>query len=118
MRPHLDPSSLRTYPALDRLVGASVWIKHANLLPPGAFKVRGGVNLMSRLDAPTRARGVIAASTGNHGQSGAFAARLFGAAAVICAPAGANPVKGQAMRGLGAEVGLVGHGFDDARLQL
>ena len=116
IRPHLDPSPLRNYPALDRLVGASVWIKHDNLLPTGAFKVRGGVNLMSRLDAPTRARGVIAASTGNHGQSVAFAARLFGAAAIICAPEGANPVKVEAMRDLGAEVVLVGHDFDDARL--
>jgi threonine dehydratase len=77
--------------------------------------VRGGINLMSRLDAATRARGVIAASTGNHGQSVAFAARLFGVSAIICAPAGANPVKVEAMRDLGAEVVLVGRDFDDAR---
>jgi threonine dehydratase len=115
IRPHLDPSPLRNYPALDRLVGANVWIKHDNLLPTGAFKVRGGINLMSRLDAATRARGVIAASTGNHGQSVAFAARLFGAGAIICAPEGANPVKVEAMRDLGAEVVLVGRDFDEAR---
>ena len=116
IRPHLDPSPLRNYPALDRLVGTRVWIKHENLLPTGAFKVRGGVNLMSRLDPATRAQGVIAASTGNHGQSVAFAARLFGASAIICAPEGANPVKVEAMRDLGAEVVLVGRDFDDARL--
>jgi threonine dehydratase len=115
IRPHLDPSPLRSYPAIDRLVGAQVWVKHDNLLPTGAFKVRGGVNLMSRLDAATRARGVIAASTGNHGQSVAFAARLFGVSAIICAPEGANPVKVEAMRDLGAEVLLVGRDFDDAR---
>ena len=115
IRPHLDPSPLRNYPAIDRLVGAQVWVKHDNLLPTGAFKVRGGVNLMSRLDAATRARGVIAASTGNHGQSVAFAARLFGVSAIICAPEGANPVKVEAMRDLGAEVVLVGRDFDDAR---
>ena len=74
IRPHLAPSPLRNYPALDRLVGTTVWIKHDNLLPTGAFKVRGGVNLMSQLDLATRARGVIAASTGNHGQSVAFSA--------------------------------------------
>ena len=115
IRPHLEPSPLRNYPALDRLVGAQVWIKHDNLLPTGAFKVRGGVNLMSRLDAATRARGVIAASTGNHGQSVAFAAKLFGVSAIICAPEAANPVKVEAMRDLGAEVVLVGRDFDDAR---
>ena len=115
IRPHLDPSPLRNYPAIDRLVGAHVWVKHDNLLPTGAFKVRGGVNLMSRLDAATRARGVIAASTGNHGQSVAFAARLFGVSAIICAPEGANPVKVEAMRDFGAEVVLVGRDFDDAR---
>ena len=115
IRPHLDPSPLRNYPAIDRLVGAEVWVKHENLLSTGAFKVRGGVNLMSQLDSSTRARGVIAASTGNHGQSVAFAAKLFGVSAIICAPEGANPVKVEAMRDLGAEVLLVGRDFDDAR---
>ena len=115
IRPHLDPSPLRNYPSIDRLVGAEVWVKHENLLPTGAFKVRGGVNLMSQLDAQTRARGVISASTGNHGQSIAFAARLFGVSAIICAPENANPVKVEAMRDLGAEVVLVGKDFDDAR---
>ena len=115
IRPHLDPSPLRNYPSIDRLVGAQVWVKHDNLLPTGAFKVRGGVNLMSRLDPATRARGVIGASTGNHGQSVAFAARLFGTSAIICAPEGANPVKVESMRDLGAEVVLVGRDFDDAR---
>jgi threonine dehydratase len=115
IRRHLEPSPLRNYPSLDRLVGAEVWVKHENLLPTGAFKVRGGINLMSRLDAATRARGVIAASTGNHGQSVALAARLFGVSAIICAPEAANPVKVEAMRDLGAEVVLVGRDFDDAR---
>jgi threonine dehydratase len=96
-------------------VGAEVWVKHENLLPTGAFKVRGGVNLMSQLDREMRARGVIAASTGNHGQSVAFAAGLFGVSAIICAPEGANPVKVEAMRDFGAEVLLVGRDFDDAR---
>jgi threonine dehydratase len=116
IRPYLAPSPLRSYPALDRLVGTQVWIKHENLLPTGAFKVRGGVNLMSQLDLATRARGVIAASTGNHGQSVAFAARLFDTSAIICAPEGANPIKVEAMRDLGAEVVLVGRDFDDARV--
>lgn len=115
IREFLEPSPLRRYPALDRLTGATVWVKHENLLPTGAFKVRGGVNLVSRLDAATRARGVVAASTGNHGQSVAFAASLFGVKALICCPEGANPVKVEAMRDMGAEVLMVGRDFDDAR---
>lgn len=115
LREHLQPSPMRNYPSIDRLVGAEVWVKHENLLPTGAFKVRGGVNLVYRLDAATRASGVVAASTGNHGQSVAFAARLFGVKALICSPEGANPVKVEAMRDMGAEVLLVGRDFDDAR---
>ena len=114
-RRHLERSPLRHYASLDRLVGAEVWVKHDNLLPTGAFKVRGGINLLSKLDDAIRARGVIAASTGNHGQSVAFAARLFGVHATICAPEQANPVKVEAMRDLGAEVLLVGRDFDEAR---
>src|SRR2546423_14994041 len=102
-RPYLQPPPLRRYAALDRLVGAELYVKHENHNPTGAFKVRGGINLVSRLSEDERRRGVIAASTGNHGQSIAYAARLFGVSAVICAPAVANPVKGGAMQGLGAE---------------
>lgn len=115
IRPYLAPTPLRNYPSLDRLTGAEVWVKHDNLLPTGAFKVRGGVNLISQMDAATRSRGVIAASTGNHGQSVAFASRLFGVRATVVAPEGANPVKVEAMRDFGAEVLLYGRDFDDAR---
>jgi threonine dehydratase len=93
-----------------------VWVKHENHQPTGAFKVRGGINLVSRLGAQERARGVIAASTGNHGQSLAYAARLFGTRAVVCVPDGANPVKVAAIRGWGAEVVEHGRDFDEARL--
>jgi threonine dehydratase len=115
IRPYLQPTPLRRYPSLDRIVGAEVRVKHENHNPTGAFKVRGGVNLISRLSDDERRRGVIAASTGNHGQSVAFAARLFGVPAVICAPANANPVKVEAMQDLGAEVVLQGERYDDAR---
>jgi len=81
----------------------------------GAFKVRGGVNLVSQLGADERRRGVIAASTGNHGQSVAYAADLFGVRAVICMPERANPVKVESMRALGAEVIFYGRDFDEAR---
>lgn len=115
IRPYFGPSPLRNYPAIDQLVGTEVWIKHENFLPTGAFKVRGGLNLVARLDPATRGQGLVAASTGNHGQSVAFAARLFGMEAVICCPEGANPVKVEAIRRLGAEVVLVGRNFDEAR---
>ena len=115
IHPYLQPTPLRRYPALDRLVGAEVYVKHENHNPTGAFKVRGGVNLVSRLSEEERHRGVIAASTGNHGQSVAYAARLFGVSAIICAPAAANPVKVEAMQDLGAEVVLEGDRYDDCR---
>jgi threonine dehydratase len=113
--PHLKPTPLYGYAALDDLVGAEVFVKHENHQPIGAFKVRGGVNLISQLSAEERERGVIAASTGNHGQSIAFAARLFGVPATICVPEQANPVKVASMRGLGAELVFHGRDFDDAR---
>jgi threonine dehydratase len=113
--PYLGPTPLYRYPALDDLVGARVWVKHENHQPVGAFKVRGGVNLMSQLGTEERDAGVIAASTGNHGQSVAYAAGLFGVRAVVCAPEQANPVKVESMRALGAEVVLRGRDFDEAR---
>jgi threonine dehydratase len=115
IRPYLQPTPLRRYPALDRLVGAEIHVKHENHNPTCAFKVRGGINLISRLSDDERRRGVIAASTGNHGQSVAYAARLFGVSAVICAPATANPVKVESMQDLGAEVVLDGERYDDSR---
>jgi threonine dehydratase len=113
--PYLSPTPLHRYPALDQLTGARTWVKHENHQPVGAFKVRGGVNLVSQLSAADRGKGVITASTGNHGQSVAYAANLFGVRAIVCAPEQANPVKVESMRALGAEVVLHGRDFDEAR---
>ena len=113
--PYLQRTPLYRYPQLDDLVGTSTWVKHENHQPVGAFKVRGGVNLVAQLGPDERARGVIAASTGNHGQSVAYAARLFGVPAVICVPERANPVKVGAIRSLGAQVIEHGADFDAAR---
>jgi threonine dehydratase len=113
--PHLRPTPLYGYAVLDELLGADVVVKHENHQPVGAFKVRGGVNLVSRLSAEEREHGVIAASTGNHGQSIAFAARIFGVPATICVPEDANPVKVASMRGLGAELVFHGRDYDEAR---
>jgi threonine dehydratase len=113
--PYLRPTPLYSYPSLSQLVGTDIWVKHENHQPIGAFKVRGGINLISRLDDAEREAGVISASTGNHGQSIAYAARLFGVRAIICVPEGANPVKVDSMRNLGAEIVVHGRDFDEAR---
>jgi threonine dehydratase len=115
IRPYLSPTPLLRHPLLERALGTEVWVKHENHQPTGAFKVRGGVNLISRFDAAERAQGVIAASTGNHGQSIAWAAARFGVRAVICVPEGANPVKVASIEALGAEVVAHGRDFDEAR---
>jgi threonine dehydratase len=113
--PHLLRTPLREYPPLGRLIDATVFVKHENHLPTGAFKVRGGINLVSQLSQGERERGVVASSTGNHGQSIAFGARLYGVKATICVPENANPVKVAAMQDLGAEVVPNGVDFDEAR---
>ncbi len=113
--PYLRPTPLYPYPTLDALTGAQVWVKHENHQPVGAFKVRGGVNLVSQLTPDERRRGVIAASTGNHGQSVAYAGDLFGVRAIVCMPERANPVKVESMQALGAEVVFFGRDFDEAR---
>lgn len=112
---HLARTPLAHYPALGRLTGARLLVKHENHQPTGAFKVRGGVNLVSRLSAGEREAGVVSASTGNHGQSIAYAARLFGVRAAVVVPEGANPLKVAAMRDLGAEVVFHGRDFDEAK---
>jgi threonine dehydratase len=99
---YLTPTPLIRYPAIDQLVGAEVWVKHENVQPVVA--------------AEERRRGVIAASTGNHGQSVAYAAKLFGVPAIIGMPERANPVKVEAMRNLGAEVIFHGPDYDAARV--
>ncbi|MBC2711584.1 MAG: threonine/serine dehydratase [Desulfosarcina sp.] len=111
---HLQPTPLFSYPALNRLIGTQVFIKHENYQPVGAFKVRGGINLVSQLTPKERSRGLIAASTGNHGQSVAYAGQLFGVKVQIVVPEGANPGKVEAIRGMGAEVISHGAKFDDA----
>jgi threonine dehydratase len=115
LRPYLEATPLRTYRGLSALTGAEILVKHENFLPTCAFKVRGGINLVSQLSQRERRLGVIAASTGNHGQSVAYAARLFDVSAIVCAPVGANRVKVAAMEELGAEVILHGADFDEAR---
>ncbi|MCI0619266.1 threonine/serine dehydratase, partial [bacterium] len=115
IRKYLPPTPLHNYPALDQIVGARVWVKHENYQPIGAFKVRGGINLISQLSNEECQAGVITASTGNHGQSIAYAARTFGVRAVIVVPENANPVKVAAISSYGAEIIFHGKDFDECR---
>lgn len=115
IQPYLHSTLLQNYPSLSRLIGCDIWVKHENHLPTGAFKVRGGINLMSQLSQEERQRGVIAASTGNHGQSIAYAAKIYGVKAIICVPQAANPTKVESMRDFGAEIISHGRDFDEAR---
>ncbi len=111
----LHPTPLHPYAGLSQLIGAQVWVKHENHQPVGAFKVRGGLNYVAGLNAAQRQAGLYTASTGNHGQSIAFAARAYGVQATVAMPEQANPDKVAAMRGLGAEVVFHGPDFDTAR---
>ncbi|MBT4498897.1 MAG: pyridoxal-phosphate dependent enzyme [Gemmatimonadetes bacterium] len=116
IRPHLPPTPLLHCPGLSELLNCDYYVKCENCQPVGAFKIRGGVNLVGRLTAEEKRAGVIGASTGNHGQSLAFAGRLFGVRVIIYGPErNANPAKVQGMRDLGAEVRLHGADFDAAR---
>ncbi|MCA1626215.1 MAG: threonine/serine dehydratase [Acidobacteria bacterium] len=112
---YLPRTPLVHYPALDKICGTRVLVKHENQQLTGAFKVRGGINLVSQLPDAARERGVISASTGNHGQSVAYAAKLFGTRAVIIVPQNSNPLKVAAIRDFGAEVIFCGADFDAAR---
>ena len=112
---HMQPSPLRNYPLLDEWIGCRAWVKHENHNPTGAFKVRGGINLISQFTEEERRRGVITASTGNHGQSIAYASRLFGVPCTVVVPVGNNPEKNASMRAMGATVVEHGKDFDEAR---
>lgn len=111
---YLPPTPAWHYPVLDAAVGADeVWVKHENAQPVGAFKVRGGLVLLAGFDDRQLARGVVAASTGNHAQSVAYAAARFGAPCTIVMPENANPTKAAAVRALGARLVLEGAVFDE-----
>lgn len=109
----LPPTPMWNYPALDTHAGATVLIKHENVQPMGAFKVRGGLNLFFNLPEDERQAGVVTLSTGNHAQSIAYAARRADARCVIAMPEGTNPVKVRAVEALGGEVQLGGANLDE-----
>lgn len=111
----IDPTPLYPYVTLSDLVGTKIWVKHENHLPTGAFKVRGGLHLVAHLSQEQKASGLYTASTGNHGQSIAYAGKVFEVNTFIAVPKNANPGKVAAMKGLGANVLFYGKDFDEAR---
>jgi threonine dehydratase len=115
LRPHLAPSPVRHYAALDALAGhgVRVLVKHENHLPTGSFKVRNATSALTALAPEAAARGVIAATTGNHGLGLAWAGARLGIAVTICVPEGNNPEKNAGIRALGATVVEVGARYDD-----
>ncbi len=112
----MPPTPQYAWSLLCNELGVEVWVKHENFTPTGAFKVRGGLVFMDRLRRRRpHVRGVVSATTGNHGQSLAFAGRDAGVPVVIVVPHGNSVEKNAAMRGFGAE--LIEHGtdFEEAR---
>lgn len=99
---------------LGRMLGLTLYVKYENHQPVGAFKVRGNINKILALTSEERARGVVTASMGNHGQGVCYAARLVDVQATVVMPEKANPDKVEAMRGLGAEVVFEGEDFEGA----
>ncbi|WP_049903843.1 threonine ammonia-lyase [Halococcus agarilyticus] len=112
---HLPRTPLVRSDELSAEFDADIYLKREDTLPTGAFKVRGGMTLVSQLDSEFHDPGLVAASTGNHGQSIAYAGRTFDVPVTIVVPEGANPSKVTAMERLGAEVLFHGVNFDDAR---
>ncbi len=114
LRPHLAPTPLRHYDQLDELVGhgTHVLVKHENHNPTQSFKIRNGLNAILGRTVEQRGRGMIGASTGNHGQGIAYGGRLTATPVTICVPIGNNPGKNAAIRALGAELLEVGETYD------
>ena len=99
---------------LSAMLGGPVWLKCENLQRAGSFKVRGAYVRISRLTPAERARGVVAASAGNHAQGVALAASMLGAAATVFMPVGAPLPKLAATKGYGASIHIAGSSVDEA----
>ena len=104
--PYIVPTPLLRLPALDDVLGCEVYVKAECMQRTGAFKLRGAMNKILALTDAERARGFVAASSGNHGRAVAYAAQRFGTHACIVMPETAPAVKQAAIRALGAELVL------------
>jgi len=118
VRNYLVPTPLRHYRLLDEAVGAGmhILVKHENHQPTCSFKVRNGIAAVSALSPDQRARGIVAATRGNHGQGLAWAGQLLNVPVTVCVPHGNSTEKNAAMRAMGARLVEVGRDYDDAIL--
>jgi threonine dehydratase len=114
IRPYLPPTPFWSYPLLDRAASASVLVKHENVQPVGAFKVRGGLTLLATTAAADRERGTVTYSTGNHAQSMAYAGHVLGAKCTVVMPAGTPTGKAEAVEAWGARAILTGDSLEAA----
>ena len=115
---HMPPTPQFVWPPLCEKVGATVWVKHENHTPTGAFKIRGGITFADWLRRThPDVQGIITATRGNQGKSKARAATAMGLRAKILVPRGNSPEKNTAMRGFGGTVIEFGEDFDDARVE-
>jgi threonine dehydratase len=112
---YLSRTPLYSYPQLNQLLGAEVYVKHENHMPTCSFKVRGGINLVYRLTREQKEKGVVTASTGNHALSIAYACSLFGVPVTIVMPEKSNPTKVNAVKSLGADIIFFGRIFDESK---
>ena len=115
IKDYLPRTPLYSYPQINPLLDAKVYIKHENFLPTGAFKTRGGINLVYNLSRDQKERGVVTASTGNHALSIAYASNLFGVPATIVMPEKSNPLKVKAIKALGANIVFFGRIFEESK---
>ena len=108
--PYVSPTPQYCWPLLSERCETEVWVKHENTTPIGSFKIRGGINYLSNLDSDH----VICATRGNHGQSVAFAANVFGKKATVVVPKGNSAAKNASMRAFGANLVEYGRDFTEA----
>lgn len=104
-----------TWQQLSQLFGRTVWVKHENVTPLGAFKMRGGLVYVKNLAEQQSTARLVSATRGNHGQSIAFAAAKYGLPVTIVVPEGNSESKNRAMRALGADLRVIGADFQAAR---
>jgi threonine dehydratase len=115
VRKVVPPTPQYCWPLLSRRIGTELWVKHENHTPTGAFKIRGGLVYLDEVRrAQPDLRGVVTATTGNHGQSIALAAARLGVEATIVVPHNNNIEKNRAMEAFGARLVEAGHDFQAA----
>ncbi|MEE8604441.1 MAG: threonine/serine dehydratase, partial [Candidatus Aminicenantaceae bacterium] len=115
IKDYLPRTPMYSYPQINQLLDARVYIKHENHLPTGAFKTRGGLNLIHNLNRKQRERGVVTASTGNHALSIVYASNLFNVPVIVVMPEKSNPTKVKAIKSMGAQVVFFGRIFDESK---